>query len=123
MFIFYIDVIFSIYRCLKTSMFSFDVPSLVVHDVPNVYYSQQVVWNLFLHHRLDADILPRGIERIAYVNADQRAESLTLTSSFSRICCDVNPSLDSVHSGPALPESELVFREKVLSDQESLKPL
>ena len=28
MMVFDIDVIFSIYRCLKTSMFSFDVPSL-----------------------------------------------------------------------------------------------
>ena len=72
-----------------------------------IYHSQQVVWNLFPHHRLDADISPRGIERIAYVNADQRAESLTLTSSFSWICSDVNHSLDSVHDGPAFPEYEL----------------
>ena len=88
-----------------------------------IYHSQQVVWNLFPHQRLDADIPPRGIERIAYVSADQRAESLTLSSFFSCICVDVNHNLDSVHSGPAFPESELVFREAVFPDQESLKPL
>ena len=41
-----------------------------------IYYSQQVIWNLFPHHGLDADIPPCGIERIAYVNDDQRAEFL-----------------------------------------------
>ena len=88
-----------------------------------IYHPQQVVWNLFLHHRLDADIPSRGIERIAYVNSDQREESLTLTSSFSCICGDVNHSLDSVHTGRASPEPELVFWETVLPDQKSLKPL
>ena len=43
-----------------------------------IYHSQQVVWNLFAHNRLDADVPSRGIERIGYVNANQRAESLTL---------------------------------------------
>ena len=38
-----------------------------------IYHSQQVVWT-FPHHRLDADVPSRGIERIAYVNTDQRAE-------------------------------------------------
>ena len=60
-----------------------------------ISYPQQVVWNL-LHHRLDADLLSRGIERIAYVNADQCAESFTFTSSFSYICGDVYHSLDCV---------------------------
>ena len=35
-----------------------------------IYHSKQVVWNLFPHYRLDADIPPRGIERIAYVNVN-----------------------------------------------------
>ena len=30
-----------------------------------IYHSQQVVWNLFPHHHLDADVPTRGIERIA----------------------------------------------------------
>ena len=34
-----------------------------------------------MHHRLDAVFPSRGIKRIAYVNADQRTESLSLTSS------------------------------------------
>ena len=55
--------------------------------------------------------------------AVQRAEFLTLTSPFSCICSDVNHSLDSVHSGPACPESQLVFRETDLPDQQSLKSL
>ena len=83
----------------------------------------QLVWNLFRHHHLNADIPPRGIERIAYVNADQRAESLTLISSFSCICGVVNHSLDSVHSESDFPKSELVLRETILPDHESLKPL
>ena len=33
----------------------------------------------FPHHRLNADVPSRGIERIAYANADQRAEPLRLT--------------------------------------------
>ena len=32
----------------------------------------------FPHHRLNADVPSRGIERIAYANADQRAEPLRL---------------------------------------------
>ena len=43
--------------------------------------------------------------------------------SLSCICGDVNHSLDSVHSGRAFPESELVFRETFVPGQESLKPL
>ena len=58
-----------------------------------------------------------------FVNADQRAESLTPTSSFSCICAKVNHSLDSVHSAPAFRECELVFRDIFLPDQESLKLL
>ena len=38
----------------------------------------------------------------------------------SCICGDVNHSLDSVHSGPAFPESELVYREAVLADHVTL---
>ena len=88
-----------------------------------IYHPQLGVWNLFPHHRLDADILPRGIEPIAHVNADQHAESLALTSPFSCNCGVVNHSLDSIHSEPAFPETELIFRETVLPDQESLMPL
>ena len=88
-----------------------------------IYHLQQIVWDHFPHHRLDADVPSRGIKRIAYVNANQHTEYLTLTRSFSCICGDVNHSLDGVHSGPAFPESKLVFRETVLPDQESLKPL
>ena len=66
-----------------------------------IYHPQQVDWNLLLHHLLDADIPSCGIIRISYVNADQGANSLTLTSSFSCICGNVNHSLDSVYSGPA----------------------
>ena len=38
-----------------------------------------MIWNLFLHHLLDADLPSHGIERITYVNADQREKPLTLT--------------------------------------------
>ena len=51
-----------------------------------IYHPQRVVWNLLLHHRLDSDLPFRGIERTAYVNSDQCAESLTLTSSSMCIC-------------------------------------
>ena len=71
------------------------------------------------HHRLDADLPVRGIERIAYVNADQRAESLTPASFSSYVCGHVYHSLDGVHSGPAFPEPELVLRKTVLPDQET----
>ena len=84
---------------------------------------KQIVWNLLLYHRLDADLPSRGIKRIMYVNADQRAESRTLTSSSSCFCGGVYHSLDGVNSGPAFPESELVSWETVLPDQESLKSL
>ena len=74
-----------------------------------IYHSQQVVWNLFPHHRLDADVPPRGIERIAYVNADQRAESLTLTSSSSSLSGEVHHFLDGVNCGPAFPKAKKPF--------------
>ena len=47
-----------------------------------IYHSQQVVWNRFLHHRLDADIPLRGIQRIAYVNADNAQNPLRLPVPF-----------------------------------------
>ena len=62
-----------------------------------VHYPQQVVWNFLPHHRLDAVLSSRGIERIAYVNANQRTESLTFTSSPSRFSGDVCHCLDGVH--------------------------
>ena len=97
--------------------------ALVYHppvDQIVIYHSQQVVWNLFPHHPLDADVPPRGIERIAYVNANQRTESLTNTSSFSCICGDVNHSLDGVHSGPAFLKAVLIFRKTLLADHVTL---
>ena len=115
---------------------------VVVNDVPNewthsrtlrcatchlppvaqivIYHSQQVVWNLFPHHRLDADVPSRGIKRIAYVNADQRAESFTLTTSSSCFSGDVHICLDGVNCGPAFPKAEMVFRETVLADHVTL---
>ena len=84
----------------------------VAHIV--IYHSQQVVWNLLPHHRLDADVPSRGIERIAYVNADQCAESLTLASSSSYFSGDVHHCLNGVNCGPAFPKAELVFRETIL---------
>ena len=83
-----------------------------------IYHSQQVVWNLFPHHRLDADVSSRGIERIAYVNADKRAESLTPSSSSSCFSGDVHHCLDGVNCGPAFPKAELVFRETILANHE-----
>ena len=82
--------------------------------------TQQVVWNLFPHHRFDADVPPRGIERIPYVNAHQRAESLVLTSSSSCFSDDVHHCLDGFNCGPAFPKAELVFRETVLADHVTL---
>ena len=80
------------------------------------YHSQQVVWNIFPHYRLDADVPPCGIERIAYVNADQRAESLTLTSSSFCFSGNVHHCLDGVNFRTAFPKAELFFRETVLAD-------
>ena len=85
-----------------------------------IYHSQQVIWNFFPHHRLDAAVPPRGIKRIAYVNADQRAESLTLTISSSCLSGDVHHCLDGVNCGSAFPKAELVFRETVLADHVTL---
>ena len=84
------------------------------------YHSQQVVWKLFLHHRRVADVPSRGIERISYVNADQRAESLTLTSSSSCFSGDVHHCLDGVNCGPAFPKAEVVYRETILADHVTL---
>ena len=42
-----------------------------VYTTPIIYDSQQVVLNLFPYHHLDADVPPRGIERIAYFTAYQ----------------------------------------------------
>ena len=96
----------------------------LVYDPPVaqivIYHLQQVVWNLFPHHRLDADVPPCGIERIAYVNADQRVESLTLTSSSSCFSGNVHHCLDGVNCGPAFSKTELVFRETVLADHVTL---
>ena len=75
------------------------------------------------HHCLDADVPPRGIERIAYVNADQRAESLTLASSTSCLSGDVHHCLDGVNCGPTFPKTKLVFRETVLTDHVTLQSL
>ena len=66
------------------------------------------------------DVPSRGIERIAYVNADQSAESLTLTSSSSGFSGDVHYCLDGVNCGPAFPKVELVFRETILADHVTL---
>ena len=62
----------------------------VRQNSPRRSHSQQVVWNFFPHHRLDADVPPCGIKRIAYINADQRAEFLALTSSSSCFSGDVH---------------------------------
>ena len=79
---------------------------------------QQVVWHL-LHHRFDTDLPFRGIARIAYANTNQRAESLTLTSSSSCFCAAVYHSLDCVHSGNAFPESKLFLRNTFLPDHKT----
>ena len=55
--------------------------------------------------------------------SQERMKDIPPISSFSCICGDVDHRLDSVHSGPAFPESELVVQETVLPDQEGLKPL
>ena len=85
-----------------------------------IYHSQQVVWNLFSDHCLDADVPPRGIECLAYVNAAQRVESLTLTSSSSCFSGDVHHCPGGVNCGPAFSKTKLVFRETVLADHMTL---
>ena len=83
------------------------------------YHPQQVVWNLLKHHCLNAVLLSRGIERILYINADQRAESLTLTSSSSFLCpsIPIHHCLDSVYCGPTIPKAELILRKTVLANR------
>ena len=56
----------------------------------------------------------RGIERLPYVNAEQRAESLTLSSSSSYFCFDVHNFLDGVQCGTAFLKAELVVGKNVL---------
>ena len=85
-----------------------------------IYHLQQVVWNPFPRHGLDAEVPSRGDERVAYVNADQRAESLKLISSSSCFNGDVHQCLDSVHCELAFPKAELVFRETILADDVTL---
>ena len=85
-----------------------------------IYHSRHVIWNLFAHDLLNADVPPRGIKRIAYANADQRAESLTITSSTSCFIGDVHHCLDGVNCGPAFSKDELVFRQTVLFDHVTL---
>ena len=85
-----------------------------------VYYPQQIVWNLLSHHHLNTVLLTRGIERIAYVNADQGAESLTLSSSSSCFSGDGHHYLDGVYCRRAIPKAELVLRETVFTNHVTL---
>ena len=71
-------------------------------------------------HHLDADVPSRGIERIACVNADQHAESLTLTSPYSCFSGDVHNSLACVDCGSTFPKAELLFRKTILADHVTL---
>ena len=93
------------------------IAQIVIHN------SQRLVWNLLTHHHLDAAVPPRSIKSIAYVNADQRAESLTLTSSFSCLSGDVHHCLDGVNCGPAFPKNELVLRKAALADHATLQSM
>ena len=68
-----------------------------------------IVYKLFTHHRLDAVLLFRDIERIAYVDADERAEFRSPTSSSFCFCGDVHHCLDSVYCRPVFPKLELIL--------------
>ena len=53
----------------------------------SLYHLQQVVWNLLLHYRLDIDLPSCGIERIAYVIADHRAEGVKSFQEDLKVSC------------------------------------
>ena len=71
-------------HCLNETRFYFSPNAAILSWFHHSnYHSQQVALNLLLRHCLDAVLPSRGIKPIAYVNTNNRAESLTFTSSFS----------------------------------------
>ena len=112
--------------------------SAIQHDVPNEWTHpwrlRGATCHLFFERLLVAlvyhppvKLMPRcrcstsryWTHCVCYI-ANQRAESLALTSSSSCFSGDVHHCLDDVNCGPAFSKAELVFRETVFADHVTL---
>ena len=83
-------------------------------EAPHIVSSlSEHFWSSYITHPPSSSI--SRYLRIAYVNADQRTESVTLTSASSCFSADVYPCLDCVQCEPAFPKAELVHRERLFS--------
>ena len=67
--------------------------------------------------------LSGSVKRIAYVDSDQPAESLSLTSPSPCFYRDVHHCRDGVHCGPTFSKAELVLRQILLAHHVILKSL
>ena len=85
-----------------------------------VQHPQQAVWNLPPHHRINEVLPSRGVERIAYVNANRRTESLTFSNSSSCFSGEVHHCLDGVQCGPAFPKADLVLEKAAFANHVTL---